>query len=86
MTTLGLISGTFTTLSFLPQVLRTMRRGSAADLSLGWLALFGAGIAGWCVYGLLTADLAISLSNAVTLALVLMLTGVKLRSATPESP
>lgn len=84
MTTLGLISGTCTTLSFLPQVLRTMRRGSAADLSFGWLALFGAGISGWCVYGLLTADLAISLSNAVTLALVLMLTGVKLRSIEPE--
>jgi MtN3 and saliva related transmembrane protein len=81
MTTLGLISGMFTTLSFLPQVLRTVRTGSAADLSLGWLALFGAGVSGWCLYGLLSADLAISLTNAVTLALVLLLTGLKVFSS-----
>ncbi len=80
MTTLGLISGALTTMSFLPQVLRTLRTGSAADLSLGWLALFGAGISGWCLYGLLTADLAIGLTNAVTLALVLLLTAIKLRA------
>jgi len=81
MTTLGLISGMFTTLSFLPQVLRTVRTGSAADLSLGWLGLFGAGVSGWCLYGLLSADLAISLTNAVTLALVLLLTGLKVFSS-----
>jgi MtN3 and saliva related transmembrane protein len=81
MTTLGLISGMFTTLSFLPQVLRTVRTGSAADFSLGWLALFGAGVCGWYLYGLLTADLAISLTNAVTLALVLLLTGLKVFSS-----
>jgi MtN3 and saliva related transmembrane protein len=80
LTTLGLISGALTTMSFLPQVLQTLRTRSAADLSLGWLALFGTGISGWFVYGLLTADLAISLSNAVTLTLVLVLTGAKLRS------
>lgn len=86
MTTLGLISGALTTLSFLPQVLRTLRTGSAADLSLGWLALFGAGVSGWCVYGVLTHDLAIGLTNAVTLALVLVLTAIKLRSpALPSS-
>ncbi len=85
MTTLGLVSGAFTTLSFLPQVFRTLRRGSAADFSPGWLALFGAGVSGWFLYGLLTADLAISLSNAVTLALVLVLVAIKLRSAEPGS-
>lgn len=78
MTTLGLVSGLFTTLSFLPQVLRTVRTGSAGDLSLGWLGLFGAGVFGWFVYGLLSADIAISLTNAVTLCLVGLLTALKL--------
>lgn len=86
MTTLGLISGLFTTLSFLPQVLRTVRTNSAADFSLGWLALFGAGVCGWCAYGLLTADLAISLTNALTLVLVLFLTGLKLHSMRVARP
>jgi MtN3 and saliva related transmembrane protein len=83
LTTLGLISGTFTTLSFLPQVLRTLRTRSAADFSFGWLSLFGAGVSGWLAYGLLSADLAISLSNALTLALVLVLVGLKVLSSRP---
>lgn len=86
MTTLGLVSGLFTTLSFLPQVLRTVRTGSAADLSLGWLALFGVGVFGWCVYGVLSADIAISLTNAVTLGLVLLLTGLKLATLREAQP
>jgi MtN3 and saliva related transmembrane protein len=86
MTTLGLVSGLFTTLSFLPQVLRTVRTGSAADLSLGWLTLFGAGVFGWCAYGVLSADLAISLTNAVTLCLVLLLTGLKLATLRDAQP
>jgi len=78
MITLGLIAGACTTFSFLPQVLRTMRTGSAADLSAGWLVLFGLGVAGWCAYGALRSDLAIELTNAVTLVLVLTLVAAKL--------
>jgi MtN3 and saliva related transmembrane protein len=70
MTTLGLLAGALTTLSFLPQVIRTMRTGSARDLSWGWLVLFGTGVAGWLVYGAWTRDLAIAATNAVTITLV----------------
>jgi MtN3 and saliva related transmembrane protein len=84
MTTLGLLSGAITTFSFLFQVLRTVRTRSAADLSLGWLVWLTVGICGWLTYGLLSADVPVSLANAVTLALVLVLVGFKVRSERPQ--
>lgn len=70
MTALGLLAGALTTLSFLPQVIRTFRTGSARDLSWGWLVLFGTGVTGWLIYGTWTRDLAITATNAVTITLV----------------
>jgi MtN3 and saliva related transmembrane protein len=84
MTILGLAAGTLTTLSFVPQVIRTLRTRSARDFSKGWLALFGVGVAGWLVYGVLEGDLPITLTNATTLAFVIAL--VALKSRHPGSP
>lgn len=74
---IGLLAGALTTLSFLPQVIRTFRTRSAKDLSWGWLLLFGTGLAGWLVYGSLTSDVAIIATNAVTIALVGALAALK---------
>ncbi|HEX4732163.1 MAG TPA: SemiSWEET transporter [Solirubrobacterales bacterium] len=70
MTTLGLIAGTCTTLSFLPQVVRTLRSRHARDLSAAWLLIFGLGTALWLTYGLLKPDVAVAAANGVTFALV----------------
>jgi len=72
-TALGLLAGTCTTLSFLPQVVRTLRTHHARDLSGAWLLIFGFGTATWLVYGVLTSDIAVAAANAVTFALVAML-------------
>lgn len=77
MTLLGLLAGACTTISFLPQVVRTLRTASAADISWAWLLLFGGGVAAWLAYGLLTRDLAITLTNAVTFLLVAALCVLK---------
>ena len=77
MTVLGLLAGACTTASFLPQVVRTFRTGSATDISWGWLALFCTGVGGWLAYGLIKSDVAIALTNAITLALVLALVVLK---------
>jgi len=50
---LGLLSGLLTTGAWLPQLLRTWRRGRADDISYGYLAVFAAGVLGWLAYGLL---------------------------------
>ncbi len=66
---LGLSAGTLTTLSFMPQMLRILKRRSADDLSYGALAFFILGISLWVWYGIALHSLPILLTNAVTLAL-----------------
>ena len=84
MTILGLIAGTCTTLSFLPQVIRTLRTRHARDLSAAWLLIFGVGTALWLTYGLLKSDIAIALANGVTFGLVMVLIVAKYTLAPPE--
>lgn len=72
-TALGLLAGACTTLSFLPQVVRTLRTRHAADLSAAWLLIFGFGTLAWLVYGILRSDVAVAGANGVTLMLVLTL-------------
>jgi MtN3 and saliva related transmembrane protein len=84
MTILGLIAGTCTTLSFLPQVIRTLRTRHARDLSAAWLLIFGVGTALWLVYGLLKSDIAITVANGVTFGLVMVLIVAKYTLAPPE--
>ena len=45
--TLGLLSGLLTTGAWLPQLLRTWRRGRADDISYSYLTVFAAGVLGW---------------------------------------
>lgn len=77
MIILGLIAGALTTLSFLPQVIRTLRTRSSHDFSWGWLLLFVAGIAGWLLYGILTQDLPVTVANSITFALIWTLVALK---------
>ena len=74
---IGLVAGTLTTVSFIPQVVRSWRRRSVADLSPTMLVAFSAGVSLWIVYGLMTDALPVIISNAVTLALALALVAMK---------
>ena len=86
MTALGLLAGTCTTLSFLPQVIRTLRSRHARDLSATWLLIFGLGTALWLVYGILRSDLAVALANGVTFLLVLALIAAKYAIEPVDAP
>lgn len=79
VTVLGIVAGTFTTLAFFPQVLRTWRTKSAEDLSFGTFGLFFAGVCLWLLYGILMNDLPIILSNVVTLVLAATILGLMIR-------
>jgi MtN3 and saliva related transmembrane protein len=80
---LGLLSGLLTTGAWLPQLLRTWRRGRADDISYGYLAAFAAGVLGWLAYGLLAAQPAVIAANLVTFALIAALTVLKIRPRPP---
>jgi MtN3 and saliva related transmembrane protein len=74
---LGILSGCLTTLSWVPQLLRTWRRGNADDISGLYLLTFGTGVVGWVVYGTVKRDIAVIFANALTLVLLLGLLGMK---------
>ena len=78
-TVLGLVAGTLTTLSFLPQLLKAWKSRSTHDISFGMLALFSAGLVLWIVYGLIVAHVPVIMANSVTLVFVGLILVLKLR-------
>ncbi len=76
---LGLTAGAFTTIAFLPQVLKTWKSRSAKDLSLGMFSLFCVGVAMWLVYGIMVRDIPVIAANLLTLLLASTLLFFKFR-------
>ena len=77
----GALAGALTTVSFIPQVVKTWRSGCAEDLSLSMFALFSAGVLLWLVYGIALHSLPIILANGITLGLALSILFLKTRHA-----
>jgi MtN3 and saliva related transmembrane protein len=75
---LGMTAGGLTTVSFLPQVIKTWKSKSAADISSGMFVLFSSGVFLWLLYGLAIGASPIIIANAVTLALALLILILKL--------
>lgn len=76
---IGAIAGTLTTVAFLPQVIKTWRTRSTADISTAMFVLFCSGVALWLIYGLMIEALPVILANAVTLLLAGSILVCKLR-------
>ena len=76
---LGYAAAACTTLSFVPQVVRTWRTRSARDLSYGMLAVYALGISLWLAYGVAILSWPLIASNGVTIALVIALLALKIR-------
>ena len=79
VTLIGFAAGTLTTLSFVPQVLKTYRTKRCDDLSAGMLLAFTSGVVLWLVYGLFLRSAPIISANAVTLALLAAIGAMKIR-------
>ena len=79
VTILGLVAGTLTTLSFLPQLLKAWKSCSTHDISIGMFSLLALGITLWIVYGVVTSDLPVVVANSVTLVFVGLILALKLR-------
>lgn len=75
---LGLIAGLFTTIAFVPQVVKIWKSKHAHDVSLAMFAIFSAGVALWIVYGFVIDSLPVILANSVTFALALAVLILKL--------
>jgi len=68
---LGLIAAFCTTVSFIPQALKTIRTKETKDLSLTMYSVLTTGIFFWLVYGILLHNIPIILANSVTIVFTL---------------
>ena len=75
----GYIAGALTTLSFVPQVLRSWRLKETRDLSLAMLLLFALGVSLWAIYGFWIMSWPIIAANSITLIFILFLLWLKFR-------
>lgn len=76
---IGLMAGTCTTISFFPQVVKTIRSKETKDLSLSMYMVLTTGIFLWMVYGILINDLPIIVANAISFALASVVLILKLK-------
>jgi len=77
-TLLGLIGGTLTTSSFVPQVLKAVKTKSTKDISTGMFVLLSAGILIWIIYGIRINSLPVIATNLVSLVFSVIILGYKI--------
>ena len=76
---IGYAAGVITVASFLPQVVRAWRTRRTRDLSLASLALLITAGSLWVVYGALSRDWPVVITNAGMVTLLALLAGAKAR-------
>ena len=76
---IGLIAGTITSVTFLPQVIRIWKTKSAKDLSMLMMIMLIVGTSLWLSYGLMIKDAAIIYTNSMVLAMSMTMLFFKLK-------
>ena len=76
---IGYIAGFLTTISFIPQVIRSWKLRETKDLSLAMILFFALGVCLWTVYGIWIDSSPVIAANLISLILILILLWLKLR-------
>jgi MtN3 and saliva related transmembrane protein len=76
---LGYSAGFITSLTFLPQVIKTWKEKSAKDISLMMFVIAAVNEVMWIVYGVLLDNWVIILTNSIVLTMSLIMIFLKLR-------
>ncbi|GIH99673.1 SemiSWEET family sugar transporter [Planobispora takensis] len=79
VTVVGLLAALLTTACWWPQLHRSWRTRSTADLSWSYLVMLTSGVGLWLVYGVATGDPAVMAANGATFAALAVLIGIKTR-------
>lgn len=74
---IGSLAGVLTTVSFFPQVNKTIQSKSAGDFSTAWIVMMTTGVFFWMVYGYCINSMPVFIANAVTLICMVVLTWIK---------
>jgi MtN3 and saliva related transmembrane protein len=78
-TLLGLLAGTCTTISFLPQIMKAWKSKSTHDISTGMYVILSTGLLLWTLYGFIIHSLPVIVANVVGLALSCSVLLLKIR-------
>ena len=76
---MGYIAATCTTLSFVPQAMKTIRTRDTSGISLSMYVVFTVGIGFWFGYGVFLQSWPMIVSNAITFLLSSTILGLKLK-------
>lgn len=76
---IGYIAAICTTVSFLPQAIKTIKTRETKDISLLMYILFIIGITLWLVYGVLLHEWPIIIGNGVTFVLAFIVLRLKIK-------
>lgn len=79
ITLIGFTAATCTTISFVPQVYRTLKTRDTKGISLIMYTVFTTGTALWLTYGLIVHDHPVAVANFVTLVLAMSILILKIR-------
>lgn len=63
---LGYVAAILTTSSFFPQAIQTLRTRDTSGISLGMYVMFTSGVVIWALFGLVSGDGPVLVSNLVT--------------------
>ena len=63
---LGYVAAVLTTSSFFPQALKTLRTRDTSGISLGMYLMFTSGVVVWAIFGMVTGDGPVLISNLIT--------------------
>eukprot|EP01037_Dinobryon_pediforme_P011540 gene11540-11636_t len=64
---IGYLAAFGTTVSFLPQAIKTIRTKDTSGISLSMYALFTLGTLLWLIYGIMSGSMPVAVANAITL-------------------
>jgi MtN3 and saliva related transmembrane protein len=76
---IGLVAGTCTTFSLLPQVIKTVKLKETRDISMAMYIILGSGMLLWVIYGILIGALPVILANAASFALAMAVLILKIK-------
>ena len=79
ITLIGIIAGILTTIAFIPQVVKAFNTRQTKDLSLLMYITFFTGILLWLIYGIIIKNVPIIFANSVTIVLVGLIIGMKIK-------
>ena len=79
VTILGLVAAACTTVSFLPQVIKTIKTRHTKDLSLQMYSILALGITLWLIYGIILKNPPIIFANSISLVLASIILVLKIK-------